>query len=119
MISHNTSLTPRQDGVAIKNLPRALTAALALAALAAAATPTLAATHHHRHHVQSLNGLHMYAGKSLAQHDQVLGATPMSEERAQALHDCSVKAAPYNFSTWQTTQFAMFGSCMVEHGQQP
>ena len=123
MISHNTSLTPRRDGAAIKNLPRtrALTAALALAVLAAAATPTLAATrhHHYRHPAQSLNGLHMYAGESLDQHDQVLGAMPMSESRAQALHDCSMKAQPYNFSTWQTTQFAMFGSCMVEHGQQP
>jgi hypothetical protein len=109
MISHNISFA------------RAFSAALALAALAAAGTPTLAATRHHHHHVtaQSVKGLHMYAGESLDQHDQVLGAMPMSESRAQAMHDCNMKAQPYNFSTWQTAQFSVYGTCMTEHGQTP
>jgi hypothetical protein len=122
MNSHETTLTPHRDGAAIKSLSfaRTFSAALAFAALVGAGTPALAATHH-RHHrvVRTMNGLHMYAGESLDQHDPVLGAMPMSESRAQALHDCSMKAQPYNFSTWQTTQFSMYGTCMTEHGQMP
>jgi hypothetical protein len=123
MNSHDTTLTPRRDGTAIKNLAlaRTFSAALALTALATAGTPALAAKRHHHHHVaaHSLNGLHMYAGESLGQNDPVLGAMPMSESRAQAMHDCNMKAQPYNFSTWQTMQFSIYNSCMVEHGQQP
>ena len=123
MISHNTTLTPRRDGAANKNLPlaRAFSAALALTALVTAGTPALAATHHHHHHVaaRSLNGLHMYVGESLGQNDPVLGAMPMSESRAQAMHDCNMKAQPYSFSTWQTAQFSVYGTCMTEHGQMP
>jgi hypothetical protein len=115
MTSHNTMLTPRRDGAAIKHLPFALT----LAALVTAGTPAVAATHHPHRAMQSLNGLHMYAGESLDQHDAVLGAMPMNESRAAAMHDCNMKAAPYNFSTWETTQFAVYGTCMTEHGQMP
>lgn len=117
MTSHNTTLTPRQDGVAVKYLP----AALALAALViAGAAPASAATQHHRHRAaRSLNGLHMYAGQRLDQHDPVLGEMPMNESRAQAMHDCNMKAQPYSFSTWQTAQFAVYGACMTEHGQTP
>jgi hypothetical protein len=115
--SHDTTLTLRRDGVAIKYLP----AALALAAFVTiAGTPAMAATqHHHQRAAHSLSGLHMYAGESLAQHDQVLGEMPMNESRAQAMHDCNMKAQPYNFSTWQTAQFSMYGTCMTEHGQMP
>jgi hypothetical protein len=116
MTSHKTTLTPRRAGAAIKYLPIALTLTVFTAAGAA---PAFAATHHHHHAVQSLSGLHMYAGEALDQHDQMLGAMPMNENRAAALHDCSMKAAPYNFSTWETTQFAVYGTCMTEHGQQP
>ena len=114
--SHNTTLMPRRNGIAIKYLSAALT----FAALATAgAAPAIAATQHHHHRAAHLNGLHMYAGESLAQHDQVLGEMPMNESRAQAMHDCNMKAQPYNFSTWQTAQFAIYGSCMTEHGQTP
>jgi hypothetical protein len=124
MISHNTMLTPRRDEAAIKNLPlaRTFSAALALTALVTASTPALATTrHHHHHHVaaRSLNGLNMYAGESLGQSDPVLGAMPMSEGRAQAMHDCNMKAQPYSFSTWQTMQFSVYNTCMTEHGQTP
>ena len=121
MTSHDTLLTPRRDGAAIKYLP----ITLALAALAIATTPASAAAVHHHHHVaqhragQSFAGLHMYAGESLDGRDPVLGAMPMNESRAQAMHDCNMKAQPYNFSTWETTQFAVYGSCMTEHGQMP
>ncbi len=116
MTSHNTTLTPRRDEAAIKYLP----IALAFAALVTAGSaPDFATTHHHHRTVQSLQGLHMYAGESLGQSGDVLGAMPMTESRAAAIHDCSMKAAPYNFSTWETTQFAVYGTCMTEHGQQP
>jgi hypothetical protein len=117
MTSHNTLLTPRRDGAAVKYLP----AALAFATLTLAGTvPAAAATHHvHHHTARSLSGLHMYAGQSLDQHDPVLGAMPMNESRAQAMHDCNMKAQPYSFSTWETTQFAVYGTCMTEHGQTP
>jgi len=78
MTSHNTLLTPHRDGAAIKYL----SFALAFAAVAAAGTPALTATHHHHRAVQSLNGLHMYAGESFGQSGDVLGAMPMSESRA-------------------------------------
>lgn len=116
-ISHNTTLTPRRNQAAIKYLP----VAMALAALVTVGgAPAIAATQHHHHRAaRSLNGLHMYAGQALDQHDQVLGEMPMSESRAQAMHDCNMKAQPYNFSTWETTQFAVYGNCMTEHGQMP
>jgi hypothetical protein len=118
MTSHNTTLTPRRDGAAIKYLP----AALVLASLVTVGgAPASAATQHHHHHAaaRSLSGLHMYAGQALDEHDQVLGEMPMSESRAQAMHDCNMKAQPYNFSTWQTAQFSVYGACMTEHGQTP
>jgi hypothetical protein len=124
MTSHNTLLTPRRDGAAVKYVP----AALALAALTLAGTvPAAAATHHHHYHRaaqshragQSFAGLHMYAGESLDGHDPVLGAMPMNESRAQAMHDCNMKAQPYSFSTWETMQFSIYGTCMTEHGQTP
>lgn len=61
----------------------------------------------------------MYAGELLDGHDPVLGAMPMNEGRAQTMHDCNMKAQPYSFSTWETTQFAVYGTCMTEHGQTP
>jgi hypothetical protein len=115
MTSHKTTLTPRRAGPAIKYFA----IALGFTAFAIAGTPALAATHHHHRAAQSLNGLHMYAGEALDQHDQVLGAMPMNESRAAAMHECNMKAAPYNFSTWETTQFAVYGTCMTEHGQMP
>jgi hypothetical protein len=116
--SHNTTLTPRRIKClfAAKYLPAAMTLA-ALATVGAA--PAIAATQHHHHAARSLHGLHMYAGQALDQRDPVLGEMPMNESRAQAMHDCNMKAQPYSFSTWQTTQFAVYGNCMTEHGQTP
>ncbi|MFZ1921291.1 MAG: hypothetical protein WBD53_11180 [Xanthobacteraceae bacterium] len=39
--------------------------------------------------------------------------------RDQAIHDCSTQASQWSFSTWQTKQFAVYGTCMAEHGQVP
>jgi hypothetical protein len=82
MTSHTTMLTPRRDGAAIKYLPIAL--AVAALTIAGTASAFAATHHHHARAVQSLNGLHMYAGEALDRHDQMLGATPMTENRAAA-----------------------------------
>jgi hypothetical protein len=119
MTSHNTTLTPRRDGAAIKYLP----IALAFAGLVTVGSvPAFAAstTHHHHRHVvaaRSYNGLRMYAGESLG--GETSGGNQMTESRAQAMHDCNMKAQPMSFSTWQTAQFATYGTCMTEHGQMP
>jgi hypothetical protein len=120
--SHNTTSTQRRNEAAIKYLTAAkyLPAALALAAVIVSGAPANAATQHHHHRAaHSLSGLHMYAGQALDQHDPVLGEMPMNESRAQAMHDCNMKAQQYSFSTWQTAQFAVYGTCMTEHGQMP
>jgi hypothetical protein len=112
MILHTTLST------ALSTARRHIPVALALATLATVATtPAVAAASHH-HTARSLNGLYMYGGEALDQHDPVQGAMPMNEGRATAMHDCNMKAAPYSFSTWETTQFAVYGTCMAEHGQQ-
>ncbi len=41
----------------------------------------------------------------------------LSAARKTAIHECAVKAAKYVFNTWQTTQFAVYGTCMADHGQ--
>jgi hypothetical protein len=47
-------------------------------------------------------------------------ASPQDEEtgRGTAIHDCSVKASKWSFSSWETTQLAEYRSCMAEHGQE-
>jgi hypothetical protein len=97
-----------------------LYAALALAALtAASAAPASATVHHHRTYQTAVSGrpLHMYAGEAFA--DDVPSGTPIDMKRAAAVHDCSVAAAKFSNSSWQTAQFAAFGTCMTDHGQIP
>lgn len=79
-------------------------AALALAVLATGSASALARSPAH-HVVKPPHQLYMYAPD-----DPNLA-------RDQAIHDCSVSASKWSFSTWQTTQFATYGTCMAEHGQ--
>jgi hypothetical protein len=37
--------------------------------------------------------------------------------RDAAIHDCSVQADKWSFSSWQSTQIITYGDCMTEHGQ--
>jgi hypothetical protein len=39
--------------------------------------------------------------------------------RDAAVHECSVKAQRWSNTMWQTTQFAVYETCMAEHGQRP
>jgi hypothetical protein len=43
----------------------------------------------------------------------------MSAARAAAIHECSVKAAAYSQTAWQSTQIIIYDKCMAEHGQIP
>ncbi len=81
---------------------------LAVSALAAlGASPTFAASR------QSGYSNGVFAN------DVDTGSVPVSAKRAAAVHDCSVAASKYNFSTWQTQQFASYGDCMANHGEVP
>jgi len=44
-------------------------------------------------------------------------AEQASPLRSAAIHECNVKAAKYLFYVWQLEQFAVYGTCMAEHGQ--
>ena len=47
------------------------------------------------------------------------GSVPISAKRAAAVHDCSVGASKYNFSTWQTEQFEAYDHCTANHDEVP
>ena len=44
-------------------------------------------------------------------------AEQASPLRSAAIHACSVEAAKFLFHVWQLEQFAVYGTCMTEHGQ--
>jgi hypothetical protein len=81
-----------------------LMAAIALTTVLA--TPAFAATVHHRA-AQSTRPLYMYAPNSA------------NEARDAAIHECSVEASKFSNSSWETAQFAAYGTCMAAKGQQP
>ena len=47
------------------------------------------------------------------------GEDPNHTARDAAVHECSVKAQKWSNTMWQTTQFAVYATCMAEHGQRP
>jgi hypothetical protein len=89
---------------------RAAIIAIALATLATASAAPAFATNYPR-------PLHMYAGDAFA--DDVPSGAPIDMKRAAAVHDCSVAASKFSNASWQTAQFAAYGTCMTEHGQIP
>ena len=74
----------------------------------------LTGTIHHRS-AHASRQLYLYAPDGVAQSQS---SEKQTSPREAAIHDCSVKASKYSFSAWQTTQFAVYGTCMNEHGQQ-
>jgi hypothetical protein len=60
-------------------------------------------------------------------------AAPLRNERVQqsapvytpdnprdaAVHDCSVEASKWSFSSWQSTQIITYDDCMASHNQPP
>jgi hypothetical protein len=81
-----------------------LLTAIALATLIA--TPAFAATGHHQA-AQSTRQLYLYAPNGL------------DTGRDAALQECNAAAAKWGNMAWQTSQVAVYGTCMAEHGQQP
>ena len=73
----------------------------------------LTGTVHHRS-AQAARQLYLYAPDGVSQSQS---SEQQTSPRDAAIHECSVKASKYSFSTWQTTQFAVYGTCMNDHGQ--
>jgi len=89
--------------------------ALALAACAAAGAAPAFANSNHRM-TQSINN-EQTALSSYAYARQAGENNHISARRASDIHACNIAAEPYSFSIWQTEQFAVYGTCMAEHGQ--
>lgn len=107
MKSFNTNWPSHRTGYAAK---KCLAIVLAVAAVAAAsAAPALAAGDQDQDTVH-VKRLHMYAPGALNQ---------TKSTRDAAIQECSNEAAKLSSSGWQTAQFAAYGTCMTEHGQQP
>ena len=109
MKSCNSNWSSNRTGHAVKKY---LAIALALVAITAASTaPALAASDQDQDAVHAKR-LHMYAPGALDQNQT-------KTARDAAVQECSNEAAKLSSSSWQTAQFAAFGTCMTEHGQQP
>jgi hypothetical protein len=46
------------------------------------------------------------------------GGVHISGQRAQAIHECSLKAARYPQYLWGNQEIYTYRACMTEHGQQ-
>jgi hypothetical protein len=46
------------------------------------------------------------------------GSFHISRQRAQAIHECSLKAARYPQYLWGNQEIYTYRACMTEHGQQ-
>jgi hypothetical protein len=46
------------------------------------------------------------------------GGVRVSQQRAQAIHACSVRAARYPQYLWGNQEIYTYRACMAEHGQQ-
>ena len=46
------------------------------------------------------------------------GGVRISQQRAQAIHACSVRAARYPQYLWGNQEIYTYRACMAEHGQQ-
>jgi hypothetical protein len=105
----NSNWPSNRTGPAVKKY---LAIALALAEVTTtSAAPALAASDQDQDTVHAKR-LHMYAPGALDQNQA-------KTARDAAVQECSNEAAKLSSSTWQTAQFAAYGTCMTEHGQQP
>jgi hypothetical protein len=46
------------------------------------------------------------------------GGVHISRQRAQAIHECSLRAARYPQYLWGNQEIYTYRACMTEHGQQ-
>ena len=84
------------------------------ACTAAGSAPAFAKSHHHM--AQSMSN-DRTALSSYASAREDAEENHISAARASAIHVCNIKAEPYNMISWQSAQFAVYGTCMAEHGQ--
>jgi hypothetical protein len=109
MKSFNLNRPSNRTGHAVKKY---LAMALALAAVTTASVaPALAASDQDQDTVHAKR-LHMYAPGALNQNQT-------KSARDAIVQECSNESAKLSSSSWQTAQFAAYGTCMTEHGQQP
>jgi hypothetical protein len=97
-----------------RNLSIALTLALGAFAIATSAAPAVAKDRHAASHASRLGYAYAPANAGSASSSDLGEATA---SRSAALRECNKEAEKYSFSTWQTAQFAVYGSCMANHGQ--
>jgi hypothetical protein len=116
---HDTTSTANQEEVATAPVvARYLSIAFTFIALTTTATaPALATTRHHHRTVHATRQSHAIV--DTVDPEQDFSGPQVGAERAAALRACSVGSEKYSNSTWQTTQFAAYGTCMTEHGQLP
>jgi hypothetical protein len=94
-----------------KHSRRYLPVALTIAAIVCS-TPAFAK---HRHSAAQSSRLgYAYAADPVA---PLTSRDQLSAGRAAAIEACNHEAEKYSFHTWQTMQFAVYGTCMTEHGQ--
>ena len=58
-----------------------------------------------------------FAKKRAPQISAPQAAPQITAARAAALRECNAKVRPFEDRTWQTRQFAVYRSCMFDHGQ--
>lgn len=58
-------------------------------------------------------------GAYAASRDAGSSENQMSAARWAAIHECSVEAGKWSMIVWQNKQYAVYGTCMAEHAQQP
>jgi hypothetical protein len=111
MTALQTRSGPIRDRLA--QFKKYLPLALAVAAFATVGAAPALARHHHYHHP-----IHRILN-SYYQPSNDPGEVHSSPERDAALRECNTQAQKYSNSAWETTQFAVYGTCMSEHGQIP
>jgi hypothetical protein len=58
------------------------------------------------------------AVSALASPSYAQGGREISRQRAQAIHECSLRAARYPQYLWGNQEIYTYRACMTEHGQQ-
>lgn len=125
------TLGAKTAGVALAVLLSASSASFAAGLTSSTDTAPLPSTqssiqHHAMHtaHQPTSRRLYDYAPSGVEENEAAPGpvqgeATNAAGESARyaAIQDCSKKANKWSSSSWQTTQFAAYGTCMAEHGQ--
>ncbi len=119
-----TTMTSKTAGMALALLLSATSATLAAGLTNSTDTAPPPSTQRTTHramrpsHRTDTRRLYLYAPSGVEQAEPGQAVAPGGESaRDAAIHDCSVKANKWSNSGWETTQLAVYGTCMAEHGQ--